>query len=158
AARLLDQLAAQGAAALGQLVALGQRREVAPQLAQLALCAGVVDRVEPLGELLLGQPAGRVVLADLGRGAVALLVGCAEVRPIRHVLAAARIASRTSTTWRPSSPLARCGVPSRTARQRSCRPRPRALWRHSETSSSGSSSLPRRTTTGPSNVFGSPPT
>ena len=69
-----------------------------------------------------------------------------------------RISSSTSTTCRPSAPLARCGVPSRTARQRSSRPRPRALSCHSETSGSVSSGSPRRArTTGPSNVFGSPP-
>ena len=41
--------------------------------------------------------------------------------------AESRIASSTSSTCRPSAPLARCGVPSRTARQRSCSPSPRAL-------------------------------
>jgi hypothetical protein len=59
-------------------------RQVGQQLVDLAQRLGAERGVHPLVELLGGQPARGVVLAQQGRGAVAIRVGGADPRITRH--------------------------------------------------------------------------
>ncbi len=54
-------------------------REVDEDRVELGLGPGGPDPVEPLGVLLLGEPADGVVLGELARGALALGVADAQV-------------------------------------------------------------------------------
>src|SRR6202041_1543969 len=74
-----------GAAQLG----LGQLVQVDPgqirhELVQLAECLRRVGQVQPLVELLRREPPRGKVLAQQGRGAVAVRVGRADLRIARH--------------------------------------------------------------------------
>ena len=76
---MLNQPAPELAAAVGDRGALlgaahGKPRQVLPEGLELALGTGPIDGLQALVELLLGQPSGSVVLADLAGRPVAVVI------------------------------------------------------------------------------------